>query len=1142
MGSTTLEEVPLPDELHRLACLRDLAILDTPPEPLFDSLLGAAAAACGVPMALLFFVDRTRVFVKSTVGLDLPCELPRGTSPVAAMVRHDDVVVLSEGATELGGGVVARFVAGVPVRHRDGTRVGVLAVASPQAGALAGSQREALLAMAAAVSQALAVRGATQAAEGTRAEAHADATRQAERLACTLEGMGAGTWEWNVQTGETRFNARWAEIVGHTLDELGPTSVDTWLALAHPDDLAASGALLEAHFRGETAMYECEARMRHRDGHWVWVLDRGRVMTWTDDGQPEWMFGTHLDLTERKKQGEALARSEWLLDRTGRLAEVGGWVLELDTMQPIWTAQTRRIHGVSDDFVPDFATAIAFYAPEARPVIEAAVAHCIESGEGWDLELPFVRADGRSIWVRSVGEVEVDGDGVPVRLLGAFQDVTEARSQRERLREVSERLALAAKGAEIGVWEYDLLAGDLVWDEWMFRLFCHEKTDGRAPYTLWSERLHPDDRDEAERRVAEAIEGTRPFEMDFRIVWPDGSVRVVFGCAEVHRAEDGTPLRMIGVNWDVTEERQLQQEILADRANLTRLSQELSEQHERMRITLQSIADAVITTDPAGRVEWMNPVASSLTGWSSSSARGRQVHEVFHVVHEDTLRPAPCPVAACLEAGRHAQGPEAIVLVAADGARFGIEESAAPIRSDDGELLGVVLVFRDVTEQRRISREMTYRATHDPLTGLVNREEFELRLHRALDRAHRDGSTNALLFIDLDQFKIVNDTSGHSVGDRLLQQTARLLAEDIRVSDTLARLGGDEFAIILDHCGQSDAAEIAQRICDRMDAFRFVHDGRTFRIGTSIGLVPVDRTFDDAATVLQAADASCYVAKEAGRNRVHRWRASDEVTAARRGESMWAARIERAIDDDAFVLHAQRIVPIRGDEGLRAEVLVRMRGRDGGLVYPGAFLPSAERFGLSPRLDAWVLEATLGLLRELVTDVPQLRALNVNLSGHSIGDRAFHAAALQLLDRAGRTLCERLCLEITETAAITNMADAKAFIVEARERGVRIALDDFGAGVSSFGYLRQLPVDAIKIDGQFVQRLLDDALDDATVRCFVDIARVLGVSTVAEFVDDPAILERLRELGVDYAQGYLLHKPETLADALTPDVGHRASA
>jgi diguanylate cyclase (GGDEF)-like protein/PAS domain S-box-containing protein len=587
---------------------------------------------------------------------------------------------------------------------------------------------------------------------------------------------------------------------------------------------------------------------------------------------------------------------------------------------------------------------------------------------------------------------------------------------------------------------------------------------------------------------------------------------------EVER-DAGQPVRLVGAFQDITESH--------------RLRRELTEQHELLRVTLQSIGDAVITTDAQARVTWLNPAAERLTGWLAAEAQGRPVGQVFHIVHEETRAPAENPVLACLAHGDNAGLPNHTVLVARNGDEYGIEDSAAPIRSDDGELLGVVLVFHDVTEQRRLSGEMSYRATHDALTGLVNRTEFETRLRRLLVRTHEDRSANALLYIDLDQFKLVNDACGHTAGDQLLQQVSRLLAETVRARDTLARLGGDEFGVLLEHCTTEQAQRVAQLICERMDDFRFIHSERRFRIGASIGLVPVDARWATMASVMQAADAACYAAKEAGRNRVHAWFDTDQTIRARHGEMQWASRLEQALDEDRFELFAQRIESLGEPlQGLHAEVLLRLRERDGQLVAPGAFLPAAERFNLASRIDRWVLRQVIARLQALPAQAaPQL--LCVNLSGQSIGDRAFHHQAIDMLRHAGGAVCGRLCLELTETVAVTNMADAAVFIEQARALGVRIALDDFGAGASSFGYLKNLRIDLLKIDGQFIKDLLDDPLDDAAVRGFVEVARVLGVQTVAEFVDRPEILARVRAMGVHFAQGYLLHRPEPL-QALLP--------
>jgi diguanylate cyclase (GGDEF)-like protein/PAS domain S-box-containing protein len=944
-----------------------------------------------------------------------------------------------------------------------------------------------------------------------------------ERMASILTGTGAGTWEWNVQTGETRFNERWAEIVGATLSDLSTTTIQTWADLCHPEDMVRSGALLQAHFAGDTAEYECEARMRHRNGQWVWVLDRGRVLTRTAAGQPEWMFGTHIDISVRKAQEEQLRKSEELLNATGALAQVGGWELDIATGRITWSAQTCRIHGVEPGYQPQLDEAFHFYAPEARPVIEAAVAQAMAGGSAWDLELPFIQRGGQRIWVRAVGRVEFEGSH-PVRLLGAFQDITQQLEQRRSLQAAQERISLAADNGGIGVWERDLNTGERRWDARTYQLFGLPADCQDEPGEVLHRHVHADDRDALEQAKQDAVTHGTKLDMALRVIWPDGSLHHLQTAARVTRDRQGRTERLVGVNWDITPLREL--------------NERLAEQHELLRVTLNSIGDAVITTDAQSRVTWLNPAAERMTGWLSAEALGRPLAQVFHIVNEETRQPTENPVAICLEQVKIVGLANHTVLISRNGEEFGIEDSAAPIRHANGDVLGVVLVFHDVTEQRRLSGEMSYRATHDPLTGLVNRAEFETRLRRVLDKAHEDRSEHALLYIDLDQFKLVNDACGHSVGDQLLQQVAKLLREGVRARDTLARLGGDEFAIILEHCTGEQAQRVAQKICDRMEEFRFLHDERRFRIGTSIGLVPVDNRWANTAAAMQAADTSCYAAKEAGRNRVHAWFDTDQAMRARHGEMQWATRLEQALDEDRFVLYAQRIEPLAGHAaGLHAEVLIRLLDADGSMIPPGAFLPAAERFHMATRIDRWVLKRALQQI-EALPELAALDTLCINLSGQSVGDRAFHRHAIEVLDAAGPAICQRICLEITETAAVTNMADAAVFIEQVRALGVRIALDDFGAGASSFGYLKTLKVDLLKIDGSFIRDLIDDPLDDAAVRCFVDVARVVGAKTVAEFVDRPAVLQRVREIGIDYAQGFLLHRPEPMEGVLGVEARH----
>lgn len=339
--------------------------------------------------------------------------------------------------------------------------------------------------------------------------------------------------------------------------------------------------------------------------------------------------------------------------------------------------------------------------------------------------------------------------------------------------------------------------------------------------------------------------------------------------------------------------------------------------------------------------------------------------------------------------------------------------------------------------------------------------------------------------------------------------------------------------MILDHCTTEQAQRVAQQICDRMEEFRFLHDGKRFRIGTSIGLVAVTKTFTTTAAVLQAADTSCYAAKEAGRNRVHTWLDTDHAMRVRHGEMHWATRIEQALDEDLFVLYAQRILPLsEHPQGIHVEVLLRMVDHDGSVINPAAFIPAAERFNLASRIDRWVLSKAISWMESSASQA-KIDTLSVNLSGQSVGDRSFHRHTLEKLQLLPFELRSCLCFEITETAAVTNFTDAAQFIEQVRALGVRIALDDFGAGASSFGYLKSLRVDYLKIDGQFVKNLVDDPLDDAAVRCFVDVARVIGVRTVAEYVDKPAVLERVKTLGINYAQGFHLHIPEPIDKLLS---------
>ena len=947
----------------------------------------------------------------------------------------------------------------------------------------------------------------------------ADITEQSKSKHATQSLLGMIKKHFKVSVTDlsgriVEVNDTFCAVSGYTRTEL--VGQDHRIVNSHTHPKSFFADMWKSLELGES--WRGEVCNRNKDAELYWVDTVVSPLRGVD-GAIEQYVSVSRDISQRKRVDDQLRKSQLFLDRTGRMAGVGGWEVDLRANSVYWSDETCRIQGVEPGFVPTLEGAILFYAPDSRPFIQAAVDLAITTGKGWDLELELVRKDGVLVWVRAMGTAEFEY-GQPVRLLGAFQDITEAVKSRLTTTRIRDRMQLATTAGGVGIWELDLAEGSMHCDQLMHKMYGLDRDATTLDPSVWMGLLHPEDRPEVEIEMQKAIAGEQAFETEFRIIRPDQSVRTVKAAAILERDAKGTALRMVGVNWDVSRERE------AEAA--------LAQQNELLRVTMLSIGDSVITTNAQGDVTWLNTVAERMTGWTTAEALGRPLGQVFHIVNEQTRMATENPVETCLKQGKIVGLANHTLLISRDGMEFGIEDSAAPIRDAQGVVLGVVLVFHDVTEQRRLSGEMSYRASHDELTGLVNRAEFESRLRRLLQKSHEDGSVHSLLYIDLDQFKLVNDACGHTAGDLLLQQTSRLMGDTVRARDTLARLGGDEFGVLLEHCSGEQAQRVAQQICDRMEEFRFQHDGRRFRVGTSIGLVAVSNAFANTAAVMQAADTCCYAAKEAGRNRVHTWLDNDQALRERHGEMQWTTRIEQALDEDRFVLFAQRLQCLEaGVNGMHAEVLLRMIDVDGTVIAPTAFLPAAERFHLASRIDRWVLRRSIAWLDSLGTD-NQIRLLCINLSGQSVGDRAFHRHVMESLSALPAALCERLCFEITETAAVTNLADAALFVEQVRALGISVALDDFGAGASSFGYLKRLRVDYLKIDGQFIKDLLDDPLDDVAVRCFVDVAKVMGIQTVAEYVDNAPVLDRVRELGITYAQGYFLHKPEPLENLALP--------
>lgn len=552
---------------------------------------------------------------------------------------------------------------------------------------------------------------------------------------------------------------------------------------------------------------------------------------------------------------------------------------------------------------------------------------------------------------------------------------------------------------------------------------------------------------------------------------------------------------------------------------------------ELAQVTLEAIADGVITTDAEGRVRYLNPSAARLTGWTTEAAEGLRLEEIVHLVDDATGESRPMPLESCLQLGRWLEPTRGLSLIRRDGRRFAISATAAPIRDRSGNVVGAILVFRDVTEKQLLLLQLAHQTRHDTLTGLPNRQAFEDRLRQVLSAARQGDSDYALCYLDLDQFKLVNDTCGHAAGDQLLSQVALLLQEHVGPSDVLARLGGDEFGALFAADPNQTALEKAERLAAAFEDFRFQWNETRLRISSSLGLVPMDSSFQTVADLLGAADHACYLAKEKGRNRIQLYQPDDIELKRRHGEMRWVVRIQKSLQEDRFAFLAQPMLPLGPDDGrVRFEVLLRMLSGSGRMIPPRNFLRAAERYDLALEIDRWVIRRVLATLAELPAEVREGIALcSINLSAMSVGDPGFLTFLRRELGESGLD-CRRLCFEITETAAVSNMDQALRLIEEVKNAGCAFALDDFGSGMSSYGSLRQLPVDLLKIDGAFVQDMVSDPLDRAMVQSINRIGHLMGIRTVAEWVSSEEAVTILRELGVDYAQGSYVGRPRPILE------------
>ena len=561
----------------------------------------------------------------------------------------------------------------------------------------------------------------------------------------------------------------------------------------------------------------------------------------------------------------------------------------------------------------------------------------------------------------------------------------------------------------------------------------------------------------------------------------------------------------------------------------------LSRSKRQAQYTLESISEGVITTDNVGRIDYMNLAAETLIGTNRDDASGHRVGELFTLVDDADRRPLGDPVERCLAMRRRVNMGRRAVMLSVDGEHeHSVEITASPVRGPGDSISGTVVVFHDVGELRGLTRKMSYQATHDPLTGLVNRREFERRLEEAMDSAHAEEAVHMLFYMDLDRFKAVNDTCGHLAGDNMLREVAALIKEEVRDSDFVGRLGGDEFGALLIGCPIEKARQIASDICAAVANYRFVWKDKIFNIGISIGLVEISHATGTLQDIMSAADSACYMAKQQGRGQVHIYSARDEVIARERGDIQWLRQLQTALHEDGFELAVQPIIAMSGkaDSGPSVEVFIRLSEARGQTTGTAEFLRPAERYQMMPQIDRWVINASLGAIASGKIKLSAHRSCAINLSGQTLGDESFLGFVVDSLDRSG-VAPSAICFEVTEAAILSNVQHAQRFIEVLHGIGCEFSLDDFGSGLGSFSSLKHLPIDYLKIDGTYTRNLQTDLVNQEMVSAMIKLARTMQFRVVAEQVEHQEDFDWLRDIGVDFVQGYFIERPAALGTAST---------
>jgi diguanylate cyclase (GGDEF)-like protein/PAS domain S-box-containing protein len=941
----------------------------------------------------------------------------------------------------------------------------------------------------------------------------------AQRLNQAFSGTYDTVWDWNLESDNIDVSDNWKEALGFDLKK-NILLRKTWNPLIHPDDqLHARNSVVEL-LKGKIQYLNFEYRIRVATNDYYWILVRGHVSEQTASGKIKRIIGVLTNIDRLKKKEEELKQQDEQIGLT--MLSTGSSLVEYNLIDKVVTHRTYSL--IKNIVTAEQSSNKILNRPITIHTND--ISKCQAFVKSFDQAKPTIKEarwrskifGGKYRWYHTKAHVvERDADGRALKVVGIRQDIHDAYSS-ELLREQErEREAIAYEDSMHAIWEWHPLTGYLFCSEHMIEKLAFKSEGHLWGQTIdsWNAIIHPHDRAGfSEQLEFQLANGVEKVSVTYRIhhanndwFWVKAEGKVVA------RNKALKPTKIIGTLIEIT--------------GLKNAELELAQEKERAETTLESINDSVITTDHLSNIISINFKTSLLLGLNSTQVVGKRLDQVCAINEEGSDEVAINLSELSLQSDS-AFNFTKLILTNKSGTKFNVECSVSPIHDMKNSPIGTVMVIRDVSIARELSLEIEHRAQHDSLTGIYNRHAFESALASSVQA---NDFEHILCYIDLDQFKIVNDTCGHVAGDELLRQLSSELSVSIRKTDVFARLGGDEFGVLMQHCDIPHAIKIAKQLKKIVSEYVFHWEDKTFKLGASIGLSTISPT-TSPTLAMQHADTACFSAKEQGRNRIHVYRSSDDENASAHGQMGWVPRLHKALSENHFELYIQSIVDLQRPAEMPShfEVLIRLKEKDD-IIPPGAFLPAAERYNLSSQIDSWVIENTLLLLNLNKDKLKPDDVFNINLSASSLNEQGF----LKFIQNSFLAVDidpTAICFEITETAAVTNLTAANTFIKELKDMGCQFALDDFGSGLSSFGYLKNFPVDYLKIDGSFVKDILDDPIDAAMVKSINEIGHIMGKKTVAEWVENQAIADVLAEIGVNYAQGYHFSKPLPLTDML----------